>query len=99
MASLWSKYQVRGGPAKGLSFGLGVNYVGERAGGRDSVVRSFPFPAYTSVSGLVSFASGKNKFALNVENLTDERYIQQGLSRLADPGEHRGFRLTYTREF
>jgi iron complex outermembrane receptor protein len=99
MASLWSKYQVRGGPAKGFSFGLGVNYVGERAGARDSVVRSFSFPAYTTVSGLVSFASGKNKFALNVENLTDERYIQQGAARLADPGEHRGFRLTYTREF
>jgi iron complex outermembrane receptor protein len=99
MASFWTKYQVRGGPVKGLSLGLGVNYVGERAGGRDSVVRSFAFPAYTTVNGLVSFASGKNKFALNIENILDERYIQQGLSRLADPGEHRNFRLTYTREF
>jgi iron complex outermembrane receptor protein len=28
MASFWTKYQVRGGPVKGLSLGLGVNYVG-----------------------------------------------------------------------
>lgn len=99
MASLWTKYQVREGRAKGLSLGLGVNYVGERAGQRDSVVRSFALPAYTTFNGLVSYAVGRNKLALNIENITDERYIQVGQARLADPGEHRSFRLTYTRDF
>jgi len=44
MASLWTKYQFRKDALKGLNLGLGVTYVGERAGQRDSVVRSFPCP-------------------------------------------------------
>lgn len=99
MASLWTKYQFVEGRAKGLSLGLGVNYVGERAGQRDSVVRSFGLDAYTTYNGLISYGSGPNKFSLNIENITDERYVQVGQARLADPGEHRSFRFTYTRTF
>lgn len=98
MASLWTKYDFKDDWARGLSLGLGVNYVGERAGQRDSVVRSFSLPAYTMASGLVAYVWGQNKLALNIENITDKRYIMIGSARLADPGEHRGFRLTYSRK-
>lgn len=99
MASIWTKYDFSTGAAKGLSFGLGINYVGERAGGRDSVVRSFSLPAYTTANGLIAYTREKNKFALNIENILDKRYIQLGQARLADPGELRTLRLTYTRDF
>lgn len=99
MASLWTKYDFREGPARGLSLGLGVNYLGERAGQPDNVNRQFAIPSYTVFNALLSYSRGKNKFALNIENLFDKRYIMQGQARLADPGEHRSFRLTYTRGF
>jgi iron complex outermembrane receptor protein len=96
MASMWTKYQFRNAPVKGLSLGLGVTYVGERAGQRDSVVRSFPLPAYTTFNGLVAYQHGAHKIALNIENIFDKRYIMIGSARLADPGEHRSLRFTYT---
>lgn len=99
MASMWTKYDFDKGSLKGLSVGLGINYVGDRAGQRDSVPRSFGLPSYTSANGMISYTRGKNKFVLNIENITDENYIMIGSARLADPGEHRSFRLTYTRTF
>src|SRR5690606_14247143 len=99
MASLWTQYQIRDGNFGGLRLELGINYVGERAGQRDSVPRSFSLDAYTTFNGLISYVRGQHKFALNIENITDERYIQLGQARLADPGEHRSFRLTYTHIF
>jgi iron complex outermembrane recepter protein len=99
MASLWTKYQFPDGSARGLSLGLGVNYVGERAGQRDSALRQFALPQYTTVNALISYVRRANKFALNIENLLDERYIMIGQARLADPGEHRSLRFTYTRSF
>ena len=97
MASLWTKYMFRNGAAKGLSLGLGINYVGDRAGQRDSVLRPFALPGYTTANALIAYVRGKDKFSLNVENVTDERYIMIGQARLADPGEHRNLRFTYTR--
>jgi iron complex outermembrane recepter protein len=99
MGSLWTKYSFDTGAAKGLSLGLGITYVGDRAGQRDSVPRSFGLPAYTTGNVLIAYSAGKNKFALNVENITGEEYIMIGSARLADPGEHRNFRFTYTRNF
>jgi len=99
MASLWTKYVFGDGSAKGLSLGLGINYVGDRAGQRDSVLRPFALPGYTIGNLLISYGRGRDKYSLNVENLTDERYIMNGQARLADPGEHRTFRFTYTRSF
>jgi iron complex outermembrane receptor protein len=96
MASLWTKYQFRNPAVKGLSLGLGATYVGERAGQRDSVPRSFSLPSYTIFNGLIAWQRGAHKFALNLENLLDKRYVMIGSARLADPGEHRGARLTYT---
>ncbi|MFO1449361.1 MAG: TonB-dependent siderophore receptor [Opitutaceae bacterium] len=98
-ASLWTKYNFAVGGAKGLGLGLGVTHVGDRAGQRDSVPRSFGIPGYTVANALVSWSRGANKFALNIENLLDKRYITVGQARLANPGEHRSFRLTYTRNF
>jgi outer membrane receptor for monomeric catechols len=45
---------------------------------------------------MASYVYKRHKFALNVENLFDERYIMNGQARLADPGEHQNFRFTYT---
>ncbi len=96
MASLWTKYDFKSGAAKGLSFGFGENYVGNRAGARDSAARPFTLPGYAITNGLISYKYGRQKFALNIENLFDKRYIMVGSARLADPGEHRALRFTYT---
>lgn len=98
-ASFWTKYNFATGSAKGLSLGLGVTHVGDRAGGRDNVNRQFGLPGYTVANGLIAYTRGDNKFALNIENITDKRYITIGQARLANPGEHQSFRLTYTRSF
>jgi iron complex outermembrane receptor protein len=95
MASMWTKYQFKKTAVKGLSLGLGATYVGERAGQRDSIARSFPLPSYTTWNGMISYQRGPHRFALNAENIFDKSYIMIGSARLADPGEHRTLRFTY----
>jgi outer membrane receptor for monomeric catechols len=50
-------------------------------------------------NGLIAYTRGDNKFALNIENIFDERHFTVVQARLANPGEHRGFRLTFARAF
>ncbi|MHC5732847.1 MAG: TonB-dependent receptor domain-containing protein, partial [Nostoc sp.] len=42
-ASLWTTYEIQKGDLKGLGFGLGLFYVGRRAGDADN---SFELPDY-----------------------------------------------------
>jgi len=80
--------------AERTSFGLGANYVGERAGDtqgsyttpppgfqRVRVQPVFWYPSYTVVEANVSYRFNKHwKAQLNIKNLLDRDYIQGGIN-------------------
>ena len=87
-ANLWTTYQVQSGPAEGLNFGLGFNFVGERAG---DLANSFTLDDYLLVNAAVGYARDDWQAALNFRNLFDVSYIADTSSpvrvRGNDPGE------------
>jgi len=90
MAGIWGSYSFsETGPLRGLSIGLGANYVGERAGSTQGnytepplgfapvrVQPVFWFPSYTVVEANVSYRFNKHwKAQLVIKNLLDRDYI------------------------
>jgi iron complex outermembrane receptor protein len=72
-ASLWTNYEIQTGSLKGLGFGVGFNYVGERFGGLPTSYRA---DAYFLTNAGVFYRTGKWRFAVNVKNLFDVDYVQ-----------------------
>ncbi|BAC88302.1 TonB-dependent siderophore receptor [Gloeobacter violaceus] len=71
-ASLWSTYQLQSGAAQGLGFGLGFNYVGERAGDLDN---TFYLNSHFLTNAAVFYGRGDWRLAVNFKNLFDVDYI------------------------
>ncbi|CDG82367.1 TonB-dependent siderophore receptor [Janthinobacterium agaricidamnosum] len=71
-ASLWLHYRLAGLGAAPLQAGAGLRYVGERPGNIFGVP---PEPAYTLLDTVLSYDLGHWKYALNVNNLADKRYV------------------------
>src|SRR5262249_38633232 len=93
--SLWNKFIL----GDGWSTGLGVIY-------QDAYFTSFnntvKVPGFTRVDGAVyyTFARGKTRLALNVENLFDAKYYPtvDGDNNIS-PGAPRNVRLTLSTSF
>lgn len=86
-ASLWSTYEIQSGAAQGLGFGLGFNFVGDRAGDLDN---TFRVDSYFLTNAAIFYRRGKWKFGLNIDNLFDVNFIRSvsgGRARMIYPGE------------
>ena len=77
-ASLWSRYTIQGGALKGLGFGGGVFYVGERPG---DLLDSYRLPAYLRLDAAISYQYRPFYTQLNFQNITDTTYYVSGGSR------------------
>lgn len=78
-AHLWTRYDIADGPLKGLGFGLGISYNGERTGLLPTAASSATLllPAYTVVDLGVYYALTKGvDITLKIQNVTDERYYE-----------------------
>jgi iron complex outermembrane recepter protein len=71
-ASLWTTYEVRSGGLRGLGFGLGFNFVGERKGDLDN---SFRADSYFLTNAAIFYRRDRWLLRLNVDNLFDIDYI------------------------
>jgi len=72
-ASLWTTYEIQSGHLAGLGVGLGVNWVGDRAG---DLQNSFELDSYFLTNAAISYRRDNWRFGLNVENLFDVTYIE-----------------------
>jgi len=94
-AGIWGSYSFsETGPLRGLSVGIGANYVGERPGDtqgsyttpppgfqRVRVQPVFWLPSYTVVETNASYRFNKHwKAQLVIKNLLDKDYIQGGIN-------------------
>ncbi|GJM62518.1 TonB-dependent receptor [Persicobacter diffluens] len=90
-AGFWGKYTLKDGPLKGLGFGLGSHYVGDRVTNVEGLV----FDDYLLFDAALFYEVGKFNFAAHAKNLMNETYYIGGYSydRLF-PGMPRNFSLS-----
>ncbi|NJK51657.1 MAG: TonB-dependent siderophore receptor [Leptolyngbyaceae cyanobacterium SU_3_3] len=83
--NLWSSYEIQKGSLKGLGFGLGFFYVGDRPGDLDN---SFTLPSYLRTDAAIFYKHGRFRAALNFNNLFNVDYFETGNGDLSiSPGE------------
>jgi iron complex outermembrane recepter protein len=83
-ASLWTTYTLQEGDLKGLGFGAGLFYVGDRQGDLDN---SFEIPGYTRLDAAIFYKAERFKIALNFKNLTNIPYFEGVQNRtVVQPG-------------
>lgn len=86
-ASLWTTYEIQTGDLAGLGFGLGFNWVGDRAGDLDN---SFNLDSYFLTNAAISYERANWRFGLNFQNIFDVNYIEgtpRTRTRGIQPGE------------
>lgn len=77
IANIWMKYTVpAASKLKGLSFGVGAKYVGDRVG--SAANQHFLMPSYALLDGAISYAIRNFSLDLNGYNLLDKKYIIGG---------------------
>jgi iron complex outermembrane recepter protein len=72
-ASLWSTYEIQKGAVKGLGFGLGLYYVGDRAGDLDN---TFVLPSYLRTDASIFYRQSNWRIGLNFRNLFGANYFE-----------------------
>ncbi|MGG6269531.1 TonB-dependent siderophore receptor [Leptolyngbya sp. AN03gr2] len=77
--SLWTTYEIQTGSLRGLGFGLGIFYVGQRQGDLDN---SFEVPSYTRTDASLFYRRDNYRIGLNIENLFDVSYFETAESPL-----------------
>ncbi len=80
-ANLWTTYTIPEGKLSGLGFGLGLFYVGERAGDLEN---SFTLPDYLRTDVAFYYSRDQLQAQLNIRNLFDTRYFEaaEGVNRI-----------------
>ncbi|MEO1123267.1 MAG: TonB-dependent receptor [Cyanobacteria bacterium J06639_16] len=71
-ANLWTNYEIQTGALQGLSFGAGVNYVGDRFGDLDN---SFRLGNYFLTNAAIAYEQDTWRAAINVRNLFDVNHL------------------------
>jgi iron complex outermembrane recepter protein len=77
-ASLWTSYELQSGNLKGLGFGLGLYYVGERYA---DVENTSVLPSYFRTDSAIYYKRDNWRLALNFRNLFNEAYYETSQSR------------------
>jgi iron complex outermembrane recepter protein len=71
-ASLWTTYEIQKGNLRGLGFGLGLFYVGERQGNE---ANSFQVDSYLRTDAALFYRRDGFNAAINIRNLFDTDYV------------------------
>ncbi len=92
--SVWTKYTVQQGEAKGLSFGVGAYYMDERKAALPNP--QWSLPSYTRFDAMIAYARESWRMQLNVKNLSDERiYDLTGTAIMPQPPRSFLFSVAY----
>ena len=77
-ASLWTTYEIQGGDFQGLGFGVGLFYVGDRAGDN---ANTFELPSYLTTDAAIFYKRNGFRAAINIKNLFDVEYFEGSFNR------------------
>lgn len=79
-ANLWTTYEIQGGALRGLGFGLGLFFVGERQG--DFLPNTnFQLPSYFRTDAALFYRRDRLAAALNIRNLFGTEYYETAQGR------------------
>ncbi len=100
-ASFWTRYNIPDGRLKGLGFGLGGVYAGQRQAVITNVATSrLELPSYARIDAGLYYRTKHFDYALNIGNVLDRAYIAGALpgdaTRL-NPGEPR--KITFSARY
>jgi iron complex outermembrane recepter protein len=82
-ASLWATYELQQGEIKGLGFGAGLNFKGDRQGDLEN---TYGLGSYVTADAAIFYKRDDWRFALNFKNIGDAKYVEssQGLTTSAN---------------
>jgi iron complex outermembrane recepter protein len=84
-ASLWTTYEIQTGEFRGLGFGLGLFFVGDRPGYAAFDPPGFELPSYLRTDAAIYYRRDNWQAQINVNNLFDVEYYRT----------HQGFEIVY----
>jgi iron complex outermembrane receptor protein len=79
-ASVFTRYDIDGGPLDGLGFSLGVNYASKRYGNLPTTGTRLDLPGYTVVDAGIYYKKGDFSTSLQFKNLLDKTYYESATS-------------------
>ncbi|MBD2771749.1 TonB-dependent siderophore receptor [Iningainema tapete] len=79
-ASLWATYEIQSGGLKGLGFGGGLFFVGDRKG---DLANTFTLPSYVRTDTTIFYRRNNWRVGLNFKNLFDLDYFESARDRNA----------------
>ena len=97
-SGLLAKYSITADALRGLSLGLGIEHEGNQIGAAGDDGIHPVFPPYTTYYVFATYHRGNLTYQLNVNNLTNERFIAGSETPLwifTDPGRVIKFSTTY----
>ena len=89
-ASLWATYELQQGQMKGLGFGAGLNFKGDRQG---DLANTFRLGSYLTADAALFYKKDDWRFALNFKNISDVKYVE---STFGLPGSANNFGDPFT---
>ncbi|MHC0062064.1 TonB-dependent siderophore receptor [Nostoc sp. UIC 10890] len=75
--NLWTTYQIQRGDLQGLGFGLGLFFVGDRAG---DLQNTYDISSYLRTDAAIFYNRDRLRIGLNFKNLFDLEYFENGSS-------------------
>ncbi|MEH2286541.1 TonB-dependent siderophore receptor [Nostoc sp.] len=83
--NLWTTYEIKSGSLKGLGFGVGAFYYGNRQADLDNTVE---LPSYVRTDAAIYYKRDNYRAAINIKNLFDSDYFvsAQNVNRII-PGD------------
>jgi iron complex outermembrane recepter protein len=75
-ASFWATYELQQGQMKGLGFGAGLNFKGDRQGDLEN---TYLMGSYLTADAAIFYQKDDWRFGLNFKNLSDAKYVESSL--------------------
>ncbi|MCC5601445.1 TonB-dependent receptor [Nostoc sp. CHAB 5714] len=73
--NVWTTYEIQKGDLQGLGFGLGLFFVGDRAG---DLPNTYDIPSYLRTDASIFYNRDRFRIGLNFKNLFDVEYFELG---------------------
>ncbi|MEH2122315.1 TonB-dependent siderophore receptor [Nostoc sp.] len=95
--NLWTTYEIQSGSLKGLGFGLGAFYYGDR---QADLANTVELPSYIRTDAAIYYKRDNYRAAINIKNLFDTDYFvsAQNVNRII-PGDPLTIQGTITWQF
>jgi iron complex outermembrane receptor protein len=71
--NLWTAYTIQSGDLRGLGFGIGLFFIGERPGDLEN---TFELPSYLRTDAAIYYQRNRFRAAINLKNLFDIEYFE-----------------------